>query len=99
MKIDYLSMAALIQIVPLQKLQGDLYLDRSFLQKAQALHQISPEWRYGDYDEIFLGHTPNDKFRQSRTPEILQCLDSRYRRWLGCQAYDHGRRHKTILAI
>ena len=39
--------------------------DRSFLKKAQELDHISPEWRYGDYDEIFVGHNPTINFGKS----------------------------------
>ena len=36
--------------------------DRAFLQKAQEFNHICPEWRYGDYDEIFVGHNPTINF-------------------------------------
>jgi serine/threonine protein phosphatase 1 len=39
--------------------------DRSLLEKAQEFNHICPEWRYGDYDEIFIGHTPTITFGKS----------------------------------
>lgn len=35
-----------------------LLWDRAFLDSASQQHQSSPEWRFGDYTDIFVGHTP-----------------------------------------
>ena len=49
--------------------------DRSFLQKAQQLHQISPEWKFGDYDEIFVGHNPTINFGESEPQKFCNVWD------------------------
>jgi serine/threonine protein phosphatase 1 len=49
--------------------------DRSFLEKAQEFHHIFPEWRYGDYDEIFLGHNPTINFGKSEPQKYCNVWD------------------------
>ena len=40
--------------------------DRGLYESALQLHNSSPEWQFGDYVEIFIGHTPVTKF--AKTP-------------------------------
>ena len=49
--------------------------DRSFLKKAQELNHISPEWRYGDYEEIFVGHNPTINFGKSEPQKFCNVWD------------------------
>ncbi|MBF0479746.1 MAG: serine/threonine protein phosphatase [Candidatus Omnitrophica bacterium] len=39
-----------------------LLWDRTLLNQAQDLHNVSPDWKFGGYDEIFIGHTPTTTF-------------------------------------
>ncbi|MBF0122185.1 MAG: metallophosphoesterase [Candidatus Omnitrophica bacterium] len=39
--------------------------DRCLAMEAIRLHEISPEFRFGGYDEIFIGHTPTTIFHES----------------------------------
>ena len=51
---------------PLTETPKEVFIwDRSFIKKAQEFNQICPEWRYGDYDEIYVGHTPTINFGKS----------------------------------
>jgi len=49
--------------------------DRSFLQKAQQMNLISPEWKFGDYDEIFLGHSPTINFGKAEPQKFCNVWD------------------------
>ncbi len=49
--------------------------DRSFLEKARQMHHISPEWKFGDYDEIFVGHTPTINFGKSEPQKYCNVWD------------------------
>lgn len=39
-----------------------LIWDRNLLSGAMLLHQSCPRWKFGGYDEIFIGHTPTLTF-------------------------------------
>ena len=53
----------------LEKTPKDVILwDRELLFGAQLLHRSRPEWKFGGYDEIFIGHTPTLTFKKD-TPQ------------------------------
>lgn len=43
-----------------------LLWDRELLHKAILLHRTCPEWKFGGYDEIFVGHTPTLTFEKDK---------------------------------
>jgi serine/threonine protein phosphatase 1 len=48
---------------PLEETPKEIFIwDRSFLEQVQELHLIHPDWKFGIYDEIFIGHTPTLNF-------------------------------------
>lgn len=44
--------------------------DRGLYDSAEQLHPTCPEWKFGDYDEIFIGHTPT-LFQKKNVPVKL----------------------------
>jgi serine/threonine protein phosphatase 1 len=45
----------------------DVFLwDRSFLKKAEEFHRIDPDHKFGNYDEVYLGHTPTLRFFEGK---------------------------------
>lgn len=53
----------------LEKTAKDILLwDRELLCKAQLLHRSCPQWKFGGYDEIFIGHTPTITWKKD-TPQ------------------------------
>jgi len=48
---------------PLGETPKEIFIwDRSLLKKAQDLQFTHPEFQFGDYDEIYIGHTPTINF-------------------------------------
>jgi len=39
-----------------------LFWDRSLLKKAKQLDRICSDWKFGDYEEVFIGHTSTQTF-------------------------------------
>jgi serine/threonine protein phosphatase 1 len=51
---------------PIEETPKEIFLwDRSLLKKAQQLQLTRPDWKFGSYDEIFIGHTPTINFGKS----------------------------------
>ena len=44
--------------------------DRSFLKRARDFHLISPEYKFGDYDAIFVGHNPTINFGKTEPQQF-----------------------------
>ena len=62
-RIDYLSMADLTPSFLLKKLQRKFFIwDRALLKKAQERKLIDPDHKFGNYDEVYIGHTPTINF-------------------------------------
>jgi len=51
---------------PLEETPKEIFIwDRSLLEQAQELHLTNPDYKFGNYDEIFIGHTPTINFGKS----------------------------------
>jgi serine/threonine protein phosphatase 1 len=52
---------------PLAETPKEIFIwDRSLLQKAQEVHVIDPNHKFGDYDEVYIGHTPTLRFKEDK---------------------------------
>jgi len=49
--------------------------DRSLLEQAQELHQTRPDHKFGNYDEIYIGHTPTINFRKTEPQKFCNVWD------------------------
>ncbi|MDE1920711.1 MAG: serine/threonine protein phosphatase [Candidatus Omnitrophica bacterium] len=48
---------------PLEETSREIFIwDRSLLEKARLTHSGSPGYKFGEFDEIFVGHTPTLNF-------------------------------------
>ena len=53
--------------VPVEKSSKDIFLwDRSLLKKAEEFNLIDPNFKFGNYDEVYIGHTPTLKFKEDK---------------------------------
>lgn len=52
--------------------------DRTLIQKAQQMHLTFPDYKFGDYDEIFIGHTPTINFGKAEPQKFcnVRALDT-----------------------
>ncbi len=49
--------------LPLAETPRDILIwDRNLIKKAQQLQSIEPGHKFGDYDEVYVGHTPTINF-------------------------------------
>jgi serine/threonine protein phosphatase 1 len=61
---------------PLEETPKETFIwDRTLLKQAQELHQTHPEYRFGDYDEIYIGHTPTINFGNSKPQKFCNIWD------------------------
>ncbi len=42
-----------------------LIWDRSLLKQAQEMQNINPEYKFGNFEEVYIGHTPTQKYGKS----------------------------------
>lgn len=61
---------------PIEETSKETFLwDRGLLEEAQQLHLISPDYKFGNYEEIFIGHTPTLNFGEVKPQQFCNVWD------------------------
>ncbi len=61
---------------PLEETPKEIFIwDRTLIQKAQDLHLTNPDYKFGNYDEIFIGHTPTLNFGKNEPHKFCNVWD------------------------